>query len=523
MQRSHIELALRAFLVFERFCFRTGYNWGATNAKIFQEAVRAFRTNLWIGHLTATAQVQKLSIEGIRPFFTFDKGALVSECTCLVHDLHGSQSIQFRRLLFNNCRQLPGKRKMGMFIGIKYISIAIILVLGLTKIHSQDLLKSKDSKTFGHWQLSENGLEHKPMIDREKTGFFYHQLPLPENFTINFEWIEKTKTRNDEPAGGLSFKYGHSRQFGQSFDYSFSGYLIKIHTENPIKDHKTESLNGEINSSVLCNFMNPIGKLNKGRISCHEQIIQVLINDNLVYDLDLTDIFKANLDGVDLDQEIIRGLKNWSDAKKKGLYTSITLDASPKNSGFALVKNLVISDHKNNPMSKPLVDSINDKEAFWCKSGNLDPEKTKIYKEFSLFLNKNGYRNAISSETDLLEPFSGFKNPLVSNNQLLAQEFSRRLFNHGKTSGLKIETYFIANIKDKCNSSIRVFQFGNQGDAKKALDICKSAFKNEDGKLLTCKTNGNYVLLCIKLEDNSDRDANVYYKDINDFFLSLKP
>ena len=54
-QRSHIGLAFRAFLVFERYCFRTGYNWGATQAKIFQEAVRAFRTNSWIGRQTATA------------------------------------------------------------------------------------------------------------------------------------------------------------------------------------------------------------------------------------------------------------------------------------------------------------------------------------------------------------------------------------------------------------------------------------------------------------------------------------
>ena len=54
-QRSHIGLALRAFLVFERYCFRTGYNWGATKAKIFQGAVRAFRTNPWIGRQTATA------------------------------------------------------------------------------------------------------------------------------------------------------------------------------------------------------------------------------------------------------------------------------------------------------------------------------------------------------------------------------------------------------------------------------------------------------------------------------------
>lgn len=54
-QRSHIGLALRAFLVFERFCFRTGYNWGATKARIFQEAVRAFRANPWIGPHKATA------------------------------------------------------------------------------------------------------------------------------------------------------------------------------------------------------------------------------------------------------------------------------------------------------------------------------------------------------------------------------------------------------------------------------------------------------------------------------------
>ncbi len=46
-QRAHIGLALRAFLVFEKYCFHTGYNWVSTKARIFQEAVRAFRTNPW--------------------------------------------------------------------------------------------------------------------------------------------------------------------------------------------------------------------------------------------------------------------------------------------------------------------------------------------------------------------------------------------------------------------------------------------------------------------------------------------
>jgi len=54
-QRSHMGLALRAFLVFERYCFRTGNNWGATKAKIFQEAIRAFSTNPWIGRQTEIA------------------------------------------------------------------------------------------------------------------------------------------------------------------------------------------------------------------------------------------------------------------------------------------------------------------------------------------------------------------------------------------------------------------------------------------------------------------------------------
>ena len=40
VQRSDIGLARTAFLVFDRYCFRTGYNWAATKAKIFQEAVR---------------------------------------------------------------------------------------------------------------------------------------------------------------------------------------------------------------------------------------------------------------------------------------------------------------------------------------------------------------------------------------------------------------------------------------------------------------------------------------------------
>ena len=51
-QRSHMGLSLRALLVFERYCLRAGYHLVATKAKIFQEAVRAFRKNPWIGRQT---------------------------------------------------------------------------------------------------------------------------------------------------------------------------------------------------------------------------------------------------------------------------------------------------------------------------------------------------------------------------------------------------------------------------------------------------------------------------------------
>ncbi len=54
-ERLYFWLALRAFLGFERYCFRSGCNWVATQAKIFQEAVWAFRAKPWIGRQTATA------------------------------------------------------------------------------------------------------------------------------------------------------------------------------------------------------------------------------------------------------------------------------------------------------------------------------------------------------------------------------------------------------------------------------------------------------------------------------------
>jgi hypothetical protein len=44
-QRNHIALALRAFLVFERWCFRTGVNWLIAKWRIAHEAVRAYRAN----------------------------------------------------------------------------------------------------------------------------------------------------------------------------------------------------------------------------------------------------------------------------------------------------------------------------------------------------------------------------------------------------------------------------------------------------------------------------------------------
>ena len=44
-QRGHIGLALRAFVVVERWCFRAGVNWLTAKWQIVRDAVRAYRTN----------------------------------------------------------------------------------------------------------------------------------------------------------------------------------------------------------------------------------------------------------------------------------------------------------------------------------------------------------------------------------------------------------------------------------------------------------------------------------------------
>jgi hypothetical protein len=44
-QRNHIGLALRAFVVIERYCFRTGVNWLSAKWQIVREAVRAYRSD----------------------------------------------------------------------------------------------------------------------------------------------------------------------------------------------------------------------------------------------------------------------------------------------------------------------------------------------------------------------------------------------------------------------------------------------------------------------------------------------
>ena len=44
-QRGHIGLALRAFVMVERWCFRTGVNWLTAKWQIVRDAVRAYRTN----------------------------------------------------------------------------------------------------------------------------------------------------------------------------------------------------------------------------------------------------------------------------------------------------------------------------------------------------------------------------------------------------------------------------------------------------------------------------------------------
>lgn len=44
-QRGHIGLALRAFSVVEKWCFRTGVNWLSAKWEIVREAVRAYRSN----------------------------------------------------------------------------------------------------------------------------------------------------------------------------------------------------------------------------------------------------------------------------------------------------------------------------------------------------------------------------------------------------------------------------------------------------------------------------------------------
>jgi putative transposase len=42
-QRGHIGLALRAFVVVERWCFRAGENWLSAKWRIVRDAVRAYR------------------------------------------------------------------------------------------------------------------------------------------------------------------------------------------------------------------------------------------------------------------------------------------------------------------------------------------------------------------------------------------------------------------------------------------------------------------------------------------------
>jgi hypothetical protein len=44
-QRGHIGLAVRAFAVVERWCFRTGVNWLTAKWQIVREAIRAYRAN----------------------------------------------------------------------------------------------------------------------------------------------------------------------------------------------------------------------------------------------------------------------------------------------------------------------------------------------------------------------------------------------------------------------------------------------------------------------------------------------
>ncbi len=44
-QRGHIGLALRAFVILERYCFRTGVNWLSAKREILHEAIRDYRRN----------------------------------------------------------------------------------------------------------------------------------------------------------------------------------------------------------------------------------------------------------------------------------------------------------------------------------------------------------------------------------------------------------------------------------------------------------------------------------------------
>ena len=44
-QRGHIGLALRAFVVLERYCFRTGVDWLTAKRQILHDAIRAYRMN----------------------------------------------------------------------------------------------------------------------------------------------------------------------------------------------------------------------------------------------------------------------------------------------------------------------------------------------------------------------------------------------------------------------------------------------------------------------------------------------
>ncbi len=369
-------------------------------------------------------------------------------------------------------------------------------------IYGQDALKPEDFKQYGNWDLT--GKTFRPLLglpdELDASGSLHYLKRLPENFEIVFRWKEIGKTNAETLAGGLGFSTddfyrikSHNGAYGRKIFCAFSGFSLNLHTKDPTLPAKiTAVTHGDIVESRPNNFLKPPGKENQGRLACFGDMLQVIVNDCLVYQFNIRDLISDSV-----EPNIYAGLgddlKVWNDARKRGLFLSVGILRLKEDSGDGVINEISIRDFGKSVDDRcsPLVDPKSSRYADWCRNDRWNFTDDKAYKNIYNFLINKKYLFSSQSIDSLFPKFNGMTNPGGTNNASLIQSFLSE-----NCSDNFVRSIFRAQLNDIFQSRITIMQFKNEEISRQYFDRCNHSFSEmiSEGQIFQC-INGKYIAI----------------------------